>query len=144
MFTGNWMYLHCLLHDRKCRSAQSRNIINLPIRFSFIGGSVLASCMKRAWVIMFTMFTNPLLCQKQDGVTTGQTDQIKVNRHYIPVGIVQKEFSCFEIYTISRNYTSFLIPFVLSPVPSITHYPKQKIIAYIPWCVYDVYDLYLV
>ena len=103
--------------------------------------------------MMFTMFTNPLLCQKQHGVTTSQTDQIKVNRHYIPVGIVEKKVFLVlrKTCVISRNYTSFsysncTIPYTLINTLSKTENYYIYTLTFMMymtciWCIFTCCDI---
>ena len=75
---------------------------------------------------MFTIFSNPLLCLKQDDFKITQRDERKDTKSYIKVSLVLKIAFWFEILTSTRYYSSFFIEVVPSAVLSLTDYLKQK------------------
>ena len=56
---------------------------------------------------MFTFFSNPLLCLKQDDFKITQRDERKDTKDYIKVSLVLKMASWFEILTSTRYYSNF-------------------------------------
>ena len=56
---------------------------------------------------MFTFFSNPLLCLKQDDFKITHTDERKDTKDYIKVSLVLEIASWFEILTSTRYYSIF-------------------------------------
>ena len=53
---------------------------------------------------MFTYFSNPLLCLKQDDFKITQKDERKDTKDYVKVSLVSKIASWFGILTGTRYY----------------------------------------
>ena len=56
---------------------------------------------------MFTFFTNPLLCLKQDDFKITLSDERKGSKDYIKVSLVQKIAFRFEILAITQDKPIF-------------------------------------
>ena len=56
---------------------------------------------------MFTFFTNPLLCLKQDDFKITLKDERKGSKDYNKVSLVKKSLFCFEVLTITQDQPTF-------------------------------------
>ena len=126
------MYVQCLFHHGKCRSAQSTNIINFPICFPFSAVTLLADkAREKGLGNDVNNFHQPIAlsktgqCQNKSD-RSNQSEQTFYPCWYCPkkVILVLRNIPFNEIRQV------FFIPFVPFPVPFLTHYPKQTIIAY--------------
>ena len=64
------------------------NIINLQVHLLFLAAGILEDKARVKGLSMFTFFSNPLLCLKQDDFKITQTDERKGTKNCIRVRLV--------------------------------------------------------
>ena len=80
------MHLHLILCGDKCKYIDFRDIANLQVHLLFLAAGLLEH--KKGPSQVFTFFTNPLLCLKQDDFKITLSDDKKVGKNYIKVSLV--------------------------------------------------------
>ena len=95
------MYLHSFLYGDKCKYIDFRDITNLQVRLLFLVAGLLEDKARDRAQSMFTFFSNPLLCLKQEDFKITQTNERKESEDCIKVCLILKLASCFKILTIT-------------------------------------------
>ena len=84
-----------------------RNITNFRVHLLFwLLGSLKTRRLEKAYS-MFTLFTNPLLCLKQDDFKITLKDERNGSKDYMKVSLVYKIACCFEILAIIQGQPIF-------------------------------------
>ena len=81
------MYLHQIFCGNKCKYIEFRNITNFEIQLFLVAGLLEDKALRKGLVDVY-IFTNPLLCLKQDDFKITLRDERKGSKNYIKVSLV--------------------------------------------------------